>query len=33
VLDDAGPYMALALSGGLTGGAFLLLLLVRAPRH
>ena len=33
VLDDAGPYVALALSGGLTGGAFLLLLLVRAPRH
>ncbi len=32
VLDDAGPYVALALSGSLVGGAFLLLLLVPSPR-
>ena len=34
VLDRAGPYAALALSASLTGGAFLLLLLIRPPpRH
>ena len=31
VLDDAGPIYALALSGTLTGAAFIALLFVRAP--